>query len=146
MGGPGTAWVIVDESGFVVGLSMDEGWVRVASKADLREGTGYDTGVEVADEIVGLFMLDGAYYAVGECTHERGPICQGHIEGSSVTCPWHSAKFDVKTGANLQGPIACRTSGSVLSGSEMAEYDDLDDLVCFDVKVEDQEIYVRPRS
>jgi nitrite reductase/ring-hydroxylating ferredoxin subunit len=125
---------------------MEEGWVRVASTTDLREGTGFDTGVEVAKEIVGLFMLDGAYYAVGECTHERGPICQGHIEGSAVTCPWHSAKFNVKTGEKLQGPVACRTSGSVLSGSEMVEVDEIDHLVCFDVQVKDQDIYVRPRN
>ena len=125
---------------------MEEGWVRVASVKDMREGAGFDTGVEVANEVVGLFMLDGAYYAVGECTHERGPICQGHISGSQVTCPWHSAKFDIKTGACLQGPIACRTSGSVLAASELSEFDELDNLVCFDVEVKGEDIFVRPRD
>ncbi len=126
---------------------MEDGWVKVASTSDLREGTGFDTGVEIDREIVGLFMLDGAYYAVGECTHERGPICQGHIDGGTVTCPWHSAKFNVKTGECLQGPVACRVSGSVLAGSElMEENDEIGNLVSFEVQVKDQDIYVRQRS
>lgn len=125
---------------------MEEGWVKVAKTSDLTEGTGFDTGVELENEIVGLFMLDGGYYAMGECTHERGPICQGHIDGSTVTCPWHSAKFNIKTGECLQGPVACRVSGSVLAGSSLEEENDaIDNLVCFEVHVKDDDIYVRPK-
>jgi nitrite reductase/ring-hydroxylating ferredoxin subunit len=125
-------------------MSQAGDWVRVASVADMREGEGYDTGMEVAGDVVGLFLIDGSYYAVGECTHEKGPICQGHREGFAVSCPWHSAQFNIATGECLRGPVACRTDGSVNVG-EMEEIDKVDDLNCFDVKLEGEEIFVRPR-
>jgi nitrite reductase/ring-hydroxylating ferredoxin subunit len=120
------------------------GWVRVASVEDMREGQGYDTGLEVAGEMVGLFMIDGAYYATGECTHEKGPLCQGHREGFEVSCPWHSARFDIRSGECLQGPVACRTAGSVVIG-EQEEVALAASLACYDVKVEGGDILVRRR-
>jgi nitrite reductase/ring-hydroxylating ferredoxin subunit len=126
-------------------MSKEQDWVRVASVADMREGEGYDTGREVNGEVVGLFLIDGAYYATGECTHEKGPICQGHRDGLEISCPWHSARFNVANGECLQGPVACRTDGSVgLGGPE--EIEKAPPLACFDVRVEGTDIFVRPRG
>jgi nitrite reductase/ring-hydroxylating ferredoxin subunit len=124
-------------------MTQTSDWIRVAHVSDLREGEGFDTGVEVAGEVVGLFAVDGKYYALGECTHEKGPICQGHREGLEVSCPWHSAKFNIATGECLRGPVACRTDGSVVSG-EMCEAERTAPLPCFDVKVEGDDVFVRP--
>ena len=33
------------------------------------------------------------------CTHSGGPLSEGEVCGTSVTCPWHGAKFDLATGA-----------------------------------------------
>ena len=123
---------------------MANDWMTVARLSDMREGQGFDTGIEVDGEVVGLFMIDGKLYAVGECTHERGPICQGHREGVSVTCPWHSAKFDVSTGTCLQGPVACRTSGSVTT-DRAEELEEIGPLRVFDVRVVGDDIQVQPR-
>jgi nitrite reductase/ring-hydroxylating ferredoxin subunit len=120
-------------------------WVRVASRQDMREGEGYDTGQEVAGEVVGLFLIDGRLYAVGECTHEKGPICQGHREGLQVQCPWHSARFDIATGACLQGPVACRTDGSIEMG-DLCEAERVAALQVYEVKQEGDDIFVRPRG
>jgi nitrite reductase/ring-hydroxylating ferredoxin subunit len=125
-------------------MAADLGWVRVARIADLREGEGFDTGKEVNGDVVGLFLINGAYYATGECTHERGPICQGHREGVVVSCPWHSAKFNIATGECLQGPVACRTDGSVGVG-ELVEVNRAPPLHCYEVKVEGKDVFVRPR-
>lgn len=55
-------------------------------------------------EIV-LFNIDGKFFALDNlCTHEEGPLCEGEIEGHEVTCPWHGAKFDIRTGDVLQDP------------------------------------------
>ena len=123
---------------------MPEGseWVRVASVGDLIDGAGFDSGVEVDGDVVGLFLIDGTYYAVGECTHERGPICQGHREGLVVSCPWHSARFNVATGECLQGPVACRTDGSVMIDAD-PEIERVDPLTRYEVKSEGGEIFVR---
>lgn len=126
-------------------ITRDETWVRVASTAVMREGQGFDTGCEVAGENVGLFLIDGVYYAVGECTHERGPVCQGHREGLEVSCPWHSSRFNVATGACVQGPVACRVDGSVLMET-IEEVDPIEPLACFEVMIEGEDIFVRPRS
>ena len=61
--------------------------------------------IEVEGKEIALFNCDGNYYAVdNECTHVGGPLCEGEIEGETVTCPWHGAEFDLKTGEALSPP------------------------------------------
>jgi 3-phenylpropionate/trans-cinnamate dioxygenase ferredoxin subunit len=31
-------------------------------------------------------------------------LSEGEVEGAEVTCPWHGAKFDIRTGAVLGPP------------------------------------------
>lgn len=38
------------------------------------------------------------------CPHRQGPLAEGRLEGSTVTCPWHGSMFDVCSGAVLRGP------------------------------------------
>jgi len=123
---------------------MAEGgnWVRAAHVDDVPPGHGYETDLEVDGEYVGLFNIDGSYYALGECTHEQGPLCQGRLDGHSVTCPWHSARFDVRSGECLEGPVACRVTGDVAIGGAQA-IGRLDPARHFEIRVENGEIYVR---
>ena len=61
--------------------------------------------VEVNGKEIALFNCSGKYYAIdNECTHVGGPLCEGEIEGCRVTCPWHGAEFDLKTGEALAPP------------------------------------------
>ncbi len=61
--------------------------------------------VEVAGNKLALFNVDGTFYAIADtCTHRGGPLSEGTLEGSTVTCPWHGANFDVCTGKNLTPP------------------------------------------
>lgn len=54
---------------------------------------------------VAVFNVDGNLYATqDECTHRQGPLSEGELDGSTVTCPYHGAQFDVCTGAVLRGP------------------------------------------
>ena len=58
------------------------------------------------DTQVCLVNVDGTFYAInGECTHMGGPLGEGELEGTTVTCPWHSSEFDVTTG-EVKGPPA----------------------------------------
>jgi 3-phenylpropionate/trans-cinnamate dioxygenase ferredoxin subunit len=64
--------------------------------------------VEAEGEKIALFRLDGAFYALSDtCTHRGGPLSEGTVEGAEVACPWHAARFDIKTGA-VMGPPAGR--------------------------------------
>ncbi len=76
---------------------------RVADVNDLAPGSGM--AVEVGGRQIALFNVDGAFYAMGgTCTHRGGPLGDGALEGTTVTCPWHGATFDVCTGKNLTPP------------------------------------------
>ncbi|MGZ5234453.1 MAG: Rieske (2Fe-2S) protein [Burkholderiales bacterium] len=34
----------------------------------------------------------------------KGKLAEGDIEGHEVTCPWHGARFDIRTGEVLCAP------------------------------------------
>ena len=54
---------------------------------------------------VAVFNVDGRLCATqNECTHRQGPLNEGELDGSTVTCPLHGSQFDVSTGAVLRGP------------------------------------------
>jgi nitrite reductase/ring-hydroxylating ferredoxin subunit len=38
------------------------------------------------------------------CTHLGGPLAEGSREGDTVICPWHGSRFDIRTGAVVEGP------------------------------------------
>jgi len=83
---------------------------KVAERKDLPPGQG--KAVEVGDLEIALFNVDGVFYAIGgTCTHRGGPLSEGSLDGTTVTCPWHGASFDVCTGKNLSPPapqeVAC---------------------------------------
>ena len=43
--------------------------------------------------------IDGTYYAINDtCTHSGASLSEGGLDGTVVTCGWHGAKFDCKTG------------------------------------------------
>jgi len=82
------------------------GFVKVGKTGDLSPGQGKK--VEVGGKKIALFNVDGAYYAIDDaCTHRGGPLSEGELSGNEVTCPWHGAVFDVKTG-NTLGPPATK--------------------------------------
>jgi len=84
--------------------------LKVAETKDVPPGTAI--AVDVSGQKVALFNADGTYYAIDDtCTHAGGPLSEGDVNGTEVTCPWHGANFDVCTGKNLSPPapqeVAC---------------------------------------
>jgi len=54
---------------------------------------------------VAIFRIGGTLYAIdARCTHVGGPLDQGSIAGTQVTCPLHHSVFDVRDGRVLRGP------------------------------------------
>jgi nitrite reductase/ring-hydroxylating ferredoxin subunit/multimeric flavodoxin WrbA len=48
---------------------------------------------------VAVFNIGGNFYAISNvCAHKGGPLSQGILEKSIVTCPWHGWKYDVRNG------------------------------------------------
>jgi 3-phenylpropionate/trans-cinnamate dioxygenase ferredoxin component len=81
----------------------DAGFVRVAEAGDVPPGTG--TVVDAGGRLVALFNVGGAFYAIDNtCLHRGGPVGEGDLEDTIVTCPWHGFQYDVTTGRNVFDP------------------------------------------
>ena len=78
-------------------------FVRVARLSDIPYGTM--TAVKAKGRSVLLANIDGRAYAIGNrCTHMRGRLSKGKLQGTVVECAWHGAKYDVGTGRMVRGP------------------------------------------
>jgi 3-phenylpropionate/trans-cinnamate dioxygenase ferredoxin component len=50
--------------------------------------------------IVVYHLADGFYATQANCTHVFAPLAKGKIlDGCKVQCPFHRARFDIRTGA-----------------------------------------------
>ena len=77
-----------------------------------RLPSGASLCAEVEGQKVAVFNVDGKVYAIADtCTHRGGPLSEGEVDGTEVTCPWHGATFDLTTGAAKSppapGPVKC---------------------------------------
>lgn len=87
-----------------MGQAMGE-FVRVAGTADVTSGHGIVA--EVNGKTLAVFNVAGTFHAIDNtCLHRGGPLGEGDVEGSVVTCPWHGWKFDVITGVCVANPSA----------------------------------------
>jgi len=60
---------------------------------------------DVGGSTIAIFNVDGKFYAIDEyCPHQGGPLHEGIRANLSITCPWHSATFNIETGAGICGP------------------------------------------
>jgi 3-phenylpropionate/trans-cinnamate dioxygenase ferredoxin subunit len=60
--------------------------------------------VKLAEKEVVIANVNNVYYAMeNSCTHMHGELSKGLLEGNTLTCPKHKAKFDVTTGKVISG-------------------------------------------
>jgi nitrite reductase (NADH) small subunit len=76
-------------------------FVRAAKKADIPAGKIYE--FQVGGQAIAIANISGKFHAINSiCAHEGGPLGEGELEGTIVTCPWHSWQYDVTTGKVVQ--------------------------------------------
>ncbi len=96
-------------------------WYRVCQLDDLKDQAGSEFAI--AGRVVAIFVHGETLSAVdGMCAHQGGPLAQGLLDGTCVTCPWHGWQYDVSTGCNL------------ITGKQMLEK--------FSLEVRDQEVWI----
>jgi nitrite reductase (NADH) small subunit len=88
---------------------------------DFRRTDAAPRIVEIDGRSVGVFNVDGRFYALhNRCPHRGGTLCEGplagttlptdrreHVygrEGRVLRCAWHGWEFDVTTGRALADP------------------------------------------
>jgi nitrite reductase (NADH) small subunit len=77
--------------------------------------------VDVAGRSIGVFNVDGRFYALHNgCPHKGGPLCEGRVGGTTLPtrersyayglrgrilrCAWHGWEFDITDGRALADP------------------------------------------
>ena len=78
---------------------------KVATRSEIPSGTG--KVVEVNGRRLAVFNCEGTFYATDNtCVHRGGPLGEGSLTGTVVTCPWHGWEYDVASGACKTNPAA----------------------------------------
>ena len=112
-------------------VEVPAGWTRVARLADLPDGALAAAALPDGRRVC-LARRAGAVLAVDDrCPHAEFPLSEGELlADGSVQCAWHGARFDPRTGANLDGPAHAPACGPVAT---------------HDVLIHDGHVHVRPR-
>jgi nitrite reductase/ring-hydroxylating ferredoxin subunit len=77
--------------------------VKVAETSQLA--AGQRMLVKVRGNEIALFNVEGTLYAINNrCPHSTGPLVEGRLFGTTITCPWHGAQFDLTNGQCHTGP------------------------------------------
>ena len=74
-------------------------FVHAAALSELPEGSVM--GVEAGGRRVCLVNCEGEIYAFADnCSHRDFPLSNGELdeEDCTITCEWHGAAFDIRTG------------------------------------------------
>ena len=54
---------------------------------------------------IAVGMVGGEPFAVSNvCRHQFGKLGQGQVRDGCLECPWHRARYDVRTGTMVSGP------------------------------------------
>src|SRR5215470_16068892 len=79
------------------------GWQRVAAADAVAEGEMMRVAAD--GRAVALYRVDGRIYATDDtCTHAQACLSDGYLDGETVECPLHQARFHVPTGRVLAPP------------------------------------------
>jgi 3-phenylpropionate/trans-cinnamate dioxygenase ferredoxin subunit len=79
---------------------------RVAAVGEIAPGRSLECTID--GQRVLVCNVGGEHFAVADvCTHDRGPLGEGRMRGSTVECPRHGARFDVRDGS-VKAPPAIK--------------------------------------
>lgn len=72
-------------------------FLRAARKDEIPAGSIREFSIE--GKAIALANVAGRIYAINNtCLHRGGPLAEGELDGSTVTCPWHGWQYDVTSG------------------------------------------------
>ncbi len=73
------------------------GKIIIGKTTDIPSGKMQKVTADGKDILIA--NMDGSFYAIDDtCTHSGASLSEGTLDGSIITCGWHGAKFDCKTG------------------------------------------------
>lgn len=78
-------------------------WIQIAPLNEIPQLGSRVVTTETQDIAVFRTKNDQVFAVKDQCPHKQGPLSQGIVHESSVTCPLHNWKIDLNTG-EVQGP------------------------------------------
>jgi 3-phenylpropionate/trans-cinnamate dioxygenase ferredoxin subunit len=79
------------------GMPALTGFVEVAKVSDIDNGMMKK--VIIGDRAILLAKVEGRLYATDAlCPHLQADLSEGTLQGTVLTCPLHSSKFDIRDG------------------------------------------------
>jgi nitrite reductase/ring-hydroxylating ferredoxin subunit len=62
--------------------------------------------IDILGRTVMVVNVDGTFHALdGICSHGFADLSRGRLEGYVVECPRHAARYDVRNGKVVRGPV-----------------------------------------
>lgn len=78
-------------------------WTPVAGESEIQDQS--PKRVDAAGAPVLIYKSGNQTCAIGAvCAHEGGPLNEGQVSGTQVTCPWHQSVYDLRDGHVVHGP------------------------------------------
>lgn len=78
-------------------------YIRVAAISDIPANecrVACVAGVNIV-----MFNINGEFSVLEDrCSHAGYPLSDGPVEGDQITCPWHYARFNIRSGQPISGP------------------------------------------
>lgn len=91
-------------------VTPPDGYEVVLHKDALESGRIIE--IIIGGTAIAVANVGGAYYAISNaCAHAGGPLGEGSLEGTIVTCPYHGWQYDIRDGG-------CKTT----PGAKVATY------------------------
>ena len=92
---------------------------KVAKKSDIPAGSG--KVIEIGGKAIAVFNCDGTFYAIeNTCKHRGGPLGEGSLSGTNVTCPWHGWEYEVTSGeCSMDASIKVQTFDVKVEGDDL---------------------------
>jgi nitrite reductase/ring-hydroxylating ferredoxin subunit len=76
---------------------------RLANANDIPPGKAM--AFDVGQLRIAVFNVNGEFFALDDmCPHAGAPLSQGEVCVEKVTCPFHAADFNLRTGEKLSPP------------------------------------------
>ena len=102
-------------------VEKDTAWIKACGVDDVPKLEGRRIVIE--GYYVGIFHTEEGFFATGDfCPHMGGPLSDGDVAATTVSCPLHARKIELHTGE--------------------VKNDDLSRVLTFPVEVRDNMVYV----
>jgi nitrite reductase/ring-hydroxylating ferredoxin subunit/uncharacterized membrane protein len=87
-----------------VGQAVPGSFVPVLDEAELQDEELRRVDVDGVPVLLARSQGGELCALAATCTHLGGPLAEGSRDGDTVTCPWHGSRFDLRSGAVVEGP------------------------------------------